>query len=145
VQSVTSVKVDAARTFGADTLWPATSYVVHLERGVIQSLVGPFPPGEGGSGLVNQDVASWPRGPRIIQVVYVVATAAVADDILEAYAQLVGHWYRRIKTQAATTWQNVASQKFGDAATSYAAGQVSGLPIPPDVYRLLEPYRVPNI
>jgi hypothetical protein len=80
-----------------------------------------------------------------VQVVYVVATAAVADDILEAYAQLVGHWYRRVKTQAATNWQNVTQQKFGDAWTSYTVEQIAGLPVPPDVYRLLEPYRVPSI
>jgi hypothetical protein len=145
VQSVTSVKVDPGYGFGSDTLWPATSYVVHLERGVVQSLVGPFPPAEQRTSLVNQQVASWPRGPRIVQVVYVVATAAVADDILEAYAQLVGHWYRRVKTQAGTNWQNVAQQKMGDAWTIYAGGQVSGLPVPPDVDRLLEPYRVPNV
>src|SRR5688572_5786003 len=44
VQAVTSVKVDPAYGFGADTLVAATAYVVHLERGVVQSLVGPFAP-----------------------------------------------------------------------------------------------------
>jgi hypothetical protein len=145
VQSITSLKVDPGYSFGSETVWPTTSYIVHLDRGVIQSLVGPFPPMELRTGLVNQHVASWPRGPRVVQVVYVVATAAVASDILEAYAQLVGHWYRRVKTQAGANFQNVTQQKFGDAWTGYSINQISGLPIPDDVLRLLAPHRVPNI
>src|SRR5215475_8915070 len=35
VQTVTSLKVDPAYGFGADTLWPSTAYVVHTDRGVI--------------------------------------------------------------------------------------------------------------
>src|SRR5947209_6122486 len=42
VQSVTAVKVDPAYGFGAETILPATAYVVHADRGVIQSLAGPF-------------------------------------------------------------------------------------------------------
>src|SRR3954449_9666511 len=60
VQAVTSVKVDPAYGFGADTVLAATAYVVHTDRGVIQSLAGPFA-----------------GGPRAVQVVYVTATGAV--------------------------------------------------------------------
>src|SRR5258706_6707770 len=35
VASVTGVKVDPAQAFGADTVVATTSYVVHVERGVI--------------------------------------------------------------------------------------------------------------
>jgi len=75
VQSVTSVKVDPAYAFGADTLVPSTSYVVHTERGVIQSLAGPFVPAADRQGLVNRDVRHWtrgphrlPEGPRVVRV-----------------------------------------------------------------------------
>src|SRR5580765_8588833 len=44
VQSVSSVNVDPGYVFAAATLLGSTAYVVHLERGVIQSLVGPFAP-----------------------------------------------------------------------------------------------------
>src|SRR5262245_24340290 len=44
VDSVTSVKVDANRAFGSDSLVSASDYVIHLDRGVIQSLSGPFLP-----------------------------------------------------------------------------------------------------
>src|SRR5262249_5906524 len=44
VQSVTSVNVDPGYVFGAGTVLATTAYVVHLERGVVQSLVGPFAP-----------------------------------------------------------------------------------------------------
>jgi hypothetical protein len=145
VQSVTSVNVDPGYVFGASTVLSPTAYVVHADRGVVQSLAGPFAPPEGRQGLVNQQVADWTKGPRVVQVVYVVATAAAPDDVLEAYAQLVGHWYRRVKTQVGTNFQNVAQQKYGDAYTIYSVNQVAGLPLPPDVTRLLEPYRAPSL
>src|SRR5438552_19155157 len=44
VQSVSSVKVDPGQVFAAGTAWSPTAYVVHNERGVIQSVVGPFAP-----------------------------------------------------------------------------------------------------
>src|SRR4051812_29583245 len=85
VQSVTSVKADPAYGFGADTVVPTTAYVVHTDRGVIQSVTGRFA-----------------RGPRAVQVVYATATGAVPDDVKEAYALLIGHWYRHVKTQVGT-------------------------------------------
>jgi hypothetical protein len=144
IQSVTSVNVDPGYVFGSSTIISTSAYVVHLERGVIQSLNGPFPASER-RGLLDQNVRPWSAGPRVVQVIYVVATAAVADDILEAYAQLVGHWYRSVKTQSAVGFQNIAAQKFGDAWTSFPAHSLQGLPLPPDVERLLAPYRIPNI
>src|SRR5438105_3457647 len=42
VTSVTSVKVDPARQFGSDTVRPADTYVLHADRGLIESLTGPF-------------------------------------------------------------------------------------------------------
>src|SRR4051812_7611240 len=44
VQSVTSVKVDAAYGFGSGTTLSTADYVVHTDRGLIQSLTGPFLP-----------------------------------------------------------------------------------------------------
>ena len=48
----------------------------------------------------------------------------VGKYLLEAYAQLVGHWYRRVKTQAGANFQNVTQQKFGDACSEGAHGTV---------------------
>ena len=145
VQSVTSVKVDPAHAFGADTVVSPSSYVVHSERGVIQSLVGPFVPLEERQGLVNRVVRNWTRGPRVIQVVYTVAAGTVDADVLEAYAQLVGHWYRRCKTQAGLGFINLTGQRVGGLESSYRAEQIAGLPIPPDVLLLLAPHRVPPV
>jgi len=107
---------------------------------VLQSLVGPFAPDPERQGLIDQSVARWTRGPRVVQVVYVVATATAPDDLLEAYAQLVGHWYRRVKTQSGGELSKRGrSRKFGDAWTTFLPGAVAGLPLPPDVERLLAP------
>ena len=141
VTAVTSVKVDPAYAFGSDTVVPATAYVVHTDRGVIQSLGGPFLPGER-HGLVNADVRAWTAGPRVVQVVYSTATSQVPADVLEAYARLVGHWYRQVKTEAAANFQNVAQQKYGDTFVIYS-GNGSGLPL--DVTELLDLYLVPAI
>src|SRR5262245_34849414 len=52
VDSVTSVKVDVNRVFGSETIVSSSSYVIQADRGVIQSVSGPFLPSER-NGLVN--------------------------------------------------------------------------------------------
>ena len=143
VTSVTSVKVDASRQFGAETVVPAADYVVHTDRGVIQSLVGPFLPRQR-PGLVNAEMRTWARGPRVVQVVYATATGQVPADVKQAYARLVGHGYRRVKTDQAGNFQNVQQQKYGDTFVIFGgAGSAGGLPA--EVAELLAPYRVPLV
>jgi hypothetical protein len=143
VDSVTSVKVDVNRVFGSDTIVTSSSYVVHSERGVIQSVSGPFLPRDR-IGLVNTDIRIWTRGPRVVQIVYVTATSAVPNDVKEAYARLVGHWYRKVKTEAAANFENVQQQKYGETFVIFGgAGSTAGLP--DEVTELLAPYRVPLI
>ena len=139
VTGVTSVKADAGYGFGASTVVPATAYVVHTERGVIQSLAGAFLP------VPLPDVAPWGSGPRNVQVVYTTATIAVPADVKEAYALLVGHWYRHVKTQIASGFQDVIQQTFGDTTLIFSKDQLAGLPVPDEVRRLLAPYRAPAI
>jgi hypothetical protein len=143
VDSVTTVKVDVNRVFGSDTIVSSTSYVVHSERGVIQSVSGPFLPLDR-IGLVNTDIRIWTRGPRVVQVVYATATGAVPEDVKEAYARLVGHWYRKVKTDAATNFQNISQQKYGDTFVIFGRdGSTAGMP--EEVEDLLAPYRVPLV
>jgi Phage gp6-like head-tail connector protein len=141
VATVTSVKVDPNYVFGSDTLISSSSYVAHTDWGVIQSLPGPFLP-RLHTGLVNNEIRSWTRGPRVVQVVYTVATSAVPNDVKEAYARLIGIWYRRVKTESAVTFIDVREQNFGDMSVAYA-GAPRGLP--EEVYELLAPYRAPRI
>jgi uncharacterized phiE125 gp8 family phage protein len=145
VASVTSVKVDPAGAFGVDTVISPSSYTVHVERGVIQSLVGPFVPTERLAGLINTDLTKWSDSPRAVQVVYAIATGAVPNDVKEAYAQLVGHWYRQAKTQVATNFLNIELQKFGDVTVHYQSGQSARLAAPTETTALLAPYRTPNV
>src|SRR5262249_40949414 len=77
VASVTSVRVDPAYVFGPETGLPAAAYVVHADRGVIQSLTGAFADFAARWGLSQNDVAFWARSPRVVQVVYTVTTGAV--------------------------------------------------------------------
>ena len=128
VASVTSVKADRLNVFGSTTLVPATDYIVDPDRGMIYHRVGPFVVGD--------------PAPRAVQVVYV-ASAAVLGDVKEAYAVLVGHWYRHVKTQIASQHENITVQKFGSTTAIFAKDQIAGLPLPPDVIRLLSPYRDP--
>jgi hypothetical protein len=140
IVSVTSLRVDCAGTFAADSEWPTSAYVVQTERGVVQTLVGPFVPMPERS-LLDNTVPAYPWAPRAVRVVYTTAVDSVPAEVLEAYAQLVGHWYRRIKTQAGVQFKNVTQQKLGDATSIYSKDQIAGLPLPPDVYTLLRPYR----
>ena len=86
----------------------------------------------------------WTRGPRVVQVVYATATGAVPNDVKEAYARLVGHWYRKLKTDVASNFQNVAQQKYGDTFVIFGGDSV-GAGMPRDVTDLLAPYRVPLV
>ena len=141
VSTVTSVKVDASRAFGSETVVTSSDYVVQTDRGVIQSVAGPFLPSKR-EGLVNTDINIWTRGPRVVQVVYTTATSSVPNDVKEAYARLVGHWYRRVKTEVAGNFQNVTQQKYGDTFVTFGR-ENSGWPS--DVIALLAPYRVPLV
>jgi hypothetical protein len=143
VLSVTSVKVDPSYGFGTETTRPATAYVVHPDRGVIQSLTGPFLPIW--AGLPVLQLPAWLRAPRTVQVVYSTATGAVPADVREAYALLIGHWYRHVKTQVASGFQNVYRQSAGGTTVIFARDQIAGGALPPDLPRLLGPYRTPLI
>lgn len=143
VASVTSVKVDPSETFGSDTAIASSSYALHSERGVIQSKVGPFVSDDRLAGLVNADTPNWTASPRAVQVIYSTATSAVPNDVKEAYAQLVGHWYRQVKTQVAASFQNIDRQTIGDVTVNYRLDQLVKMPLPPDIERLLAPYRTP--
>ena len=145
VTSVTSVNVDPGYVFGASTILATTAYVLHLERGVLQSLVGPFAPHVDRQGLVNRHVYNWTKGPRVIQVIYSVPVGSVSDEVYEAFAQLVGHWYRRVKTQSGANYVNLRSQNIGSLHIAYDADQIAGLSIPPDIRLLLAPSRVPSL
>jgi uncharacterized phiE125 gp8 family phage protein len=143
VQSVTSVKVDPSYGFGAETVRPATAYVVHPDRGVIQSLTGPFLPVWAGLPVLQNP--AWLQAPRVVQVVYATATGSVPADVREAYALLIGHWYRHVKTQVASGFQNVYRQSAGGTTVIFARDQIAGGALPPDLPRLLGPYRTPLI
>lgn len=135
VASVTSVKADAGSGFGSSTLVPEAAYVVLADRGAIVSLAGRLAPRE------LAGVMPWHWSPRTVEVVYTTATSAVPADVRQAYALLVGHWYRHVKTMQAAGYQNVTQQTFGDATAIFSKDQIAGLPMPPDVFRLLAPHR----
>jgi hypothetical protein len=69
----------------------------------------------------------------------------VPNDVKEAYAQLVGHWYGQVKTQTAANFQNLDQQKLGDVTVTYRLDQIANGPLPPDVARILDVYRTPVI
>ncbi len=136
VASVTSVKVDPARAFGSDTLRAADTYVVHTDRGLIESLTGAF--------LLPRDGRrdDW---PGCVQVVYATATGAVPAAVQEAFGQLVGHWYRQAQTFSDQEHQMLLERSDGTDAKVWSWSLASGLKLPPGVLELLAPYRVPPL
>jgi hypothetical protein len=144
VVAVVSLRVDPSRQFTAESEWPSERFLVHAQRGVVRSLGGPFVPAAART-VLAQDMPSWTRAAGTVRVVYTTATAAVPADVREAYAQLIGHWFRRVKTQAGLGHQNLTAQHFADSAVRHTSEQVAGLPLPPDVRTLLAPYRLPSL
>jgi len=133
VTSITSLKVDAARQFGSETVRGADTYVIHADRGVIESLCGPF---LSRAGLVSD----WPEA---LQVVYATATSAVPPAVKQAFCELIGHWYRFAKTNADQNYQMLVTRIDSSSQKEWPWSIAAGEPLPPLVLQLLAQYRVP--
>ena len=127
VTEVTSVKVDPAGDFGAETLRDPDSYALFADRGAIQSRDGTF-----GGG----------RGPNAVQVVYETAADAVPPPVARAYAELIGHWYRQVKTNVELGQLNVLSRDEAGIETRYASMNAK---VPAAILLALAMYRVPTV
>ena len=97
----------------------AANYRVHGERGVVEALVEPFPPGE-------------------LAVSVTVGPDATPPGVVRAVVELVGHWYREAKTHAAAGQLNNGSVNGGGTSRSYPWGQSSGYRVPPAVTEALK-------
>ena len=136
IATVTSLKVDADRGFGSTTERDAATYVIHSDRGVIESLSGPFlHPYRKGSD-------DWPES---VKVVYTTATGSVPAAVKQAFSDLVGHWYRLAKTNADASFLMLMENTSGTTTKGYSWSLTRGLSIPPGVLELLAPFRVPAI
>ena len=135
VASVTTVHVDVNREYDTDTLLDPSRYVVHAERGVIECLDGTFVP----------SLPGWNPGgnafPRAVRVVYVTAVDNVPGPVARAYAELIGHWYRQIKTRVATDQKNLIQ----DGEVIYPWGQSGGYPIPSAIRQTLGMFKLPGL
>jgi hypothetical protein len=139
VLTVESVKVDPARGFGPETALDPARYFVHADRGVVESLGGPFVPARP-DWLVRPD-----DFPGAVRIAYSTATGQVPAVVARAYAELIGHWYRQVKTHDATGQLNLLQQTAEGVVTAYPWGQSGGFRIPAGVLQLLEQYRVPSL
>lgn len=133
VDSVSSVKIDSARQFGSDTVRDSDLYVLHADRGVIESLTGPFLPPDTVGPL------DWPGAA---QVVYSTPTNQVPTPVQQAFTELVGHWYRQMKTAADQSYRMLTELTTGTDIKTYPWDLARGLKIPPGVLQLLMAYRV---
>ena len=129
VASVTSLKVDPAGIFGAETLRAADTYSLLADRGVIVSRSGSF----AGSNV-----------PNALQVIYTTPSNAVPAGVTRAYADLIGHWYRQAKTAANLGHLNLISRNESGVETVYAIA-TSHFRVPDQVLKMLDAYRVPAL
>ena len=94
-------------------------YRLHGERGVVEAVGAPFPPGEVAA------TVSVPEG-------------ATPPGVLRAVLELVGHWYREAKTRADAGQLNVGSVTADGATRTYPWAQSSGYRVPPAVVAALK-------
>jgi len=136
VAAITSLRVDPDRAFGSETERDPTTYVVHADRGVIESLTGPFlQPYRKGSD-------DWPES---VQAIYNTATGSVPNAVKQAYSDLIGHWYRLAKTHSDANFLLLTELDDGTTVKTYSWSLTRGLTIPPGVLELLKGFRVPSI
>jgi uncharacterized phiE125 gp8 family phage protein len=136
IETVTSVSVDPDRAFGPETVLDPADYYVHADRGVIEALDGPF---------VSRRRVGADDFPGAVRVAYSTATGQVPAAVTRAYAELVGHWYKQVKTDSSLSFTNVIQQTNGSVVTEYPWGQSGGFRVPAGVLQLLERYRVPGL
>lgn len=136
VASVTSLKVDADRAFGSGTERDTSTYAIHADRGVIESLLGPF---------LTPYRKGWNDWPESVKVVYTTATGSVPAAVKQAFSDLVGHWYRLAKTNLDANFLMLTESINGTTSKGYSWSLTRGLAIPPGVLKLLEPYRIPTM
>ncbi len=134
VDTLTSLKVDAARQFGSETVRAIDTFVVHSDRGVIESVDGPFLKPRPGR------TDDWPGA---LQVVYSTATGAVPRAVKEAFCQLIGHWYRAAKTAADQNYEMLTARIESTNQKEWPWSVAAGEPLPPGMLQLLQSYRVP--
>jgi len=134
VTSVTSVKVDSARQFGPSTLRESSTYVLHGERGVIESIDGPFLPSLASRGPTD-------AYPGAVQVTYTTANNQVPAAVIRAYAELIGHWYRQVKTHVLLGQTDQLSQLQNDILIQFPRGLSQGFPLPPGIIQILDLHR----
>jgi gp6-like head-tail connector protein len=134
VDTLTSLKVDAARQFGPETVRAIDTFVVHSARGVIESVNGPFLTPRAGH------TDDWPAAR---QVVYSTPTGQVPAAVREAFCQLVGHLYRFAKTAPAQSYEMLTRKVDGTGEKEWPWSLATGEPLPQGVLEMLAPYRVP--
>ena len=135
VEPGTEIRVDPGRFFTSDSILPTDRFVVRDDRGLITlTNGGPFMSG-----------ARPDTYPSAVKVSYATATASVPETVMRAYAELIGHWFRQVKTWIATNQQNVLTQTDGTVVTQYPWGQSGGYDLPKGVKKLLEPFRTPAL
>jgi uncharacterized phiE125 gp8 family phage protein len=133
LDAVASVNVDANRTFTGATVLDSTQYVIHADRGVIESLNGPFLGDRNGNSF-----------PAAIRVSYSTPEDTVPGALKRAYADLIGHWFRQAKTYTATEQQNLLQKTDGTEVTEYPWSQSGGYRLPQSVKQVLDLYRMPQ-
>ena len=137
VASVTSLRVDSARLFGTETARAASAYIVHADRGVVESADGPFLAPRGGRAATD-----WPGA---VQVVYATPTGAVPAAVRDAFTRLVLQWLRQAKTNADQGCVHLTETSDGTTTKSYPWALTNGLKVPPGVTQLLAAFRVPAV
>jgi uncharacterized phiE125 gp8 family phage protein len=134
VDTLTSLKVDAARQFGPETVRAIDTFVVHSARGVIESVDGPFLKPRPGH------TDDWPAA---LEVIYSTPASQVPASVKEAFCQLIGHWYRFAKTAPAQSFEMLISKVDASGEKEWPWSLATGNLLPPGVLQMLQPYRVP--
>jgi uncharacterized phiE125 gp8 family phage protein len=136
IASVTSLRIDPLREFGSATERDAASYIIHAERGVIEAAHGSFLP------PYRKGASDWPESAK---VAYTTAADSVPAAVKQAFAELVGHWYKQAKTAEDAAYLLLTESTNGTTTKGYSWSLTRGLSIPPGVRELLAPFRVPAL
>lgn len=140
VRSITDVREDYDRAFGADTIIPASEYWLDLDEAGLSR-----------SGILYRKYGSWPNEPRTVRVTYVagwtaaeLATGEGADLPLAVVKTVRHHLQKELAARSSGGKASglIVSESFQGESRSYANNVSSdaGSRLPQDAIELLQQY-----
>lgn len=146
IDSITSIKVDSAYGWGSGitALVANTDYIIRsASAGIVQCLFGNWQPAAAAQLKALDGLPRWTDHPGIVRIIYT-GDGPANDDVKQAFALLVLHYYTIAKTEVAASFKRLAFTSDGTTQIqrNQASANLDQAGMPAIVIAMLAPYRI---